>query len=347
MIWAETPREFITSQVRNAVLPVAERSFHADADSGVHSAAELLVARWAGDEAVERIEEELRTHPEGPAGARWMLGPNGHTFAVVRGPLAFRMGSPDHEQGRYENEQTHYRRIDRSLAVATKEVTVAQYRAFDPKRLPLSRYSPEPACPMNDVDWFAAARYCNWLSKQGRIPTDQLCYPEPIEQGMLLPANTVDLIGYRLPTEAEWEYLCRAGALTARPFAESEELLPRYGWTWLNSEDRTWAVGRRLPNPLGLFDMLGNLWEWCQDGITDQGPDSTPPYPGGTSLEGPASDAVAGGVISRSAHRILRGGAFDYSPGFARSASRYQGAPGYHEGPYGFRVVRTLPPEAK
>jgi hypothetical protein len=228
--------------------------------------------------------------------------------------------------------------------VATREVTVAQYAAFDPLRKPVARYAPDPACPMNDVDWPAAARYCNWLSRQDGIPRDQWCYPEPIELGTTLPADSVERTGYRLPTEAEWEYLCRAGSLTARPFGNGTALLPRYGWTWLNSADRTWPAGRCLPNPLGLFDMLGNVWEWCHDGSPDGGPDAPPPYPAASTPAQAAGDPVAGGVISRSVRRMLRGGAFDYAPGFARSAARYLAAPSYHEGTYGFRVVRTLPP---
>jgi formylglycine-generating enzyme required for sulfatase activity len=69
--------------------------------------------------------------------------------------------------------------------------------------------------------------------------------------------------GFRLPTEAEWEYLCRAGSEMARPFDPGDEVFSHHAWTWLKSEDRCRPVGSLLPNALGLFDMLGNLWEWC------------------------------------------------------------------------------------
>ena len=72
--------------------------------------------------------------------------------------------------------------------------------------------------------------------------------------------------GFRMPTEAEWEYFCRAGTQTARPFGESTDLLSRYAWTWLNSGNQIHPVGQLLPNEFGLFDVLGNAWEWCQDG---------------------------------------------------------------------------------
>jgi formylglycine-generating enzyme required for sulfatase activity len=164
-----------------------------------------------------------------------------------------------------------------------------------------------------------------------------------IDYGMVLQEGSVERTGYRLPTEAEWEYLCRAGTVTARPFGESEELLTRYGWTWLNSDDHAWPVGQLLPNQFGLFDMLGNLWEWCHDGGKQGAGDVSPPYPSNTSPERPDCDSVPGGVIDKTTNRTMRGGAFDYSPSYARSAGRYRGAPGYNEGTYGFRVVRTLP----
>jgi formylglycine-generating enzyme required for sulfatase activity len=71
--------------------------------------------------------------------------------------------------------------------------------------------------------------------------------------------------GYRLPTEAEWEYACRAGSVSSRYYGSSVELLPRYAWYAANSQERAWPVGQKRPNDLGLFDMHGNLWTWAQD----------------------------------------------------------------------------------
>jgi formylglycine-generating enzyme required for sulfatase activity len=310
--------------------------------SGVHSAVELLLRRRGRADVLGQADELLRRRPGRPDGRRWELGPNGHTLVIFPGPLEFQMGSPETEDGRFPYENPHVRRIARSLAVATKEVTIEQFRAFDKEYPQEHRYARQSGCPANQVTWYAAAAYCNWLSKQERIDPGQWCYPSKIESGMDFSGNAVERYGYRLPTEAEWEYLCRAGTETARPFGSSEELFPRYGWTWLNSGDRTRPVGALLPNESGLFDMLGNVWEWCHDGPLSAVPDNYPPYPQGTKDQ-PATDPLIATTIQDGTRRFLRGGAFDYAPAQARSAHRYIVTVKLVEGTIGFRVVRTLP----
>ena len=343
MIWAETQPGSVTAPINHEVLKTARDMFLHDPDPGVHSAAELLLHRWGGDDTFPRSGLKQQARPPGPNRPYWMVGPNEHIFAILPGPLVFRMGSPNHEEGRFPEEQLHFRWIDRSIAVATKEVTIAQFRAFDPLRSPDQRYTHEPGCLVGDVRWYDAARYCNWLSQSDGIPKEQWCYLDLGDKLVALPDRSAERSGYRLPTEAEWEYLCRAGTVTTRPFGDSDELFPRYGWTWLNSLDRARLVGQLLPNPFGLFDMLGNLWEWCHDGRRAEKEDKPFPYPTGTTEKNPAHDEIEGGAITKESRRMLRGGAFDYSPAQARSAHRYLGSPGYSEATYGFRVVRTLP----
>src|SRR5262245_399179 len=183
----------------------------------------------------------------------------------------------------------------------------------------MRRY-PEPTCPIGGVVWYEAAAYCNWLSDQEGIAKDQWCY-ETNAKGQLvkLKENYLRLTGYRLPTEAEWEYACRAGAVTSRYYGESEELLAKYGWYLQNSKERTWPVGGKKPNDLGLFDMHGHVYTWCQDSYKGD-------YPAPKDEEA-VEDKEDDLRMKPKAGRVLRGGSF-YSPAsLVRSALRYSLVP--------------------
>ena len=91
---------------------------------------------------------------------------------------------------------------------------------------------------------------------------------------MRIKADALKLPGYRLPTEAEWEYACRAGAVTSRYYGLSVDLLGRYAWYLKNAQQRAWPCGSLQPNDLGLFDMLGNVLEWCQEDYQNYRPGS-------------------------------------------------------------------------
>src|SRR5262249_29903615 len=121
--------------------------------------------------------------------------------------------------------------------------------------------------PIVFVTWFEAAQYCRWLSQVERIPDDEICYPpiDQIKEGRQLPSSFLTRTGYRLPTEQEWEYACRAGAVTSRAFGGSDEMLGNYAWYMHNSAGHPWPVGQLKPNDFGLFDMYGNAGEWCHD----------------------------------------------------------------------------------
>jgi formylglycine-generating enzyme required for sulfatase activity len=199
----------------------------------------------------------------------------------------------------------------------------------------LKRYTPTGDCPVNGETWFEAAEYCNWLSKQEGLPEDQWCY-ETNAQGKVLKlkANYLSLPGYRLPTEAEIEYACRAGAATARYYGETDELLKQYAWYLGNAAERTWPVGSLKPNDLGLFDMHGNVWCWCQESYL-----AYPQSRGGKVIED-IEDKLS---INTQESRVLRGGASIYRASYVRSALRNGNVPSFRYFLVGFRPARTLP----
>ena len=183
------------------------------------------------------------------------------------------------------------------------------------------------------VSWYDAAAYCNWLSRREGLPE---CY-EPNEggkyaAGMKIKPDALRLGGYRLPTEAEWEYACRAGAGTSRYYGSSVDLLGRYAWYLITSQSHAGLCGSLLPNDLGLFDMLGNIWEWCLDEyhVVD--------------ATGKHSNVVHIQLsLTESSPRVLRGGALILHASLVRSAYRFWIAPAYHGASNGFRPSRTYP----
>src|SRR5262249_29326460 len=136
------------------------------------------------------------------------------------------------------------------------------------------------------------------LSKKEGLPEDQWCYlPNKnggLAHGMQLAPDYLQRTGYRLPTEAEWEYACRAGAVTSRYYGESEELLEKYAWYGKNSAQRTWPVGILKPNDFGLFDMHGQVDVWCQDEYKDYGP-----------MEGEENKTIAFAILGASTAALL------------------------------------------
>jgi formylglycine-generating enzyme required for sulfatase activity len=290
-------------------------------DPGIHSAAEWLLRQWGQEEQLRASLPRLiqQTPPVDRSDTpRWYVDRQLHTLVVLPGPVDFWMGK---QQSKAEKDHSwHKTRIERTFAIATKEVTVAQYHKF------LGRPPRGNAdLAQGGVNWYDAARYCNWLSKEEGLPPEQWCYVSATSskgEGVLEAApDCLTRCGYRLPTEAEWDYACRAGTYTPRFYGHAVELLDRYAWYFQNSDEQQHATGQLLPNDLGLFDTYGNLWEWCHDIIVADG----------------SSQSL------RTPRYFVRGGTYSARPWFVHSSFRSSDFASDQLGLIGFRIGRTLP----
>ena len=220
----------------------------------------------------------------------------------------------------------------------------------DPRRgsYVMQSHSPEDDCPQIAITWYEAAQYCNWLSQREGIPQSEWVYPvdlNEIKSGMTLPSNYLHRTGYRLLTEAEWEFAARAGATTSRFYGEAEELLEEYAVYAKNppkrkgapndpnDPQRTARVGQLKPNDLGVFDIYGNVWEWIQDRRVE--------YPANI-FHVDVEDRVL--VVNDQQWRMRRGGSFTYDASVMRSAHRGRPdgyVPNERRDSVGFRIGRT------
>ena len=223
----------------------------------------------------------------------------GMEFRLIQ-PGTFMMGSPTSEAGRGNDEKQHQVTLTRPYYLGIYPVTQEQYERVmgaNPSRFKGARN------PMETVSWEDAQEFIGKLN-----------------------ALSVEQSGgrkYRLPTEAEWEYACRAGTKPAYSFGDDPKVLGKYGWFDDNSGSKTHPVGEKEPNPWGLYDMHGAVWEWCQDWYGD--------YPAGAVIDptGPA----------RGSFRVFRGGSWNFLAAFCRSAFRRRYSPSYRFDSLGFRVA--------
>jgi serine/threonine protein kinase/formylglycine-generating enzyme required for sulfatase activity len=389
----EFSEEQLSADARTSLLPKLQEIYGQENDPGLHASVEWLLRQWQEADWLKQVNEEWardKVKGEGwwlagrdqkatpatrspPATPQWYLNSQGQTMVVIPSPGEFLMGSPPTEAERHPDEQLHKKRISRAFAIAAKPVTVQEFLHFRPRYVYQKQYSPTEDCPVQQLTWYLAAEYCNWLSEQDGIPREEWCY-EPATTGRLaLAASTTGLLasplgprcllaasaltpgrstsgeyaegmrlkpdylrrsGYRLPSEAEWEYVCRAGAVTSRYYGESEELLGKYAWYQQNASNRSWPVGLKKPNDLGLFDLHGNVFCWCQERFS--------PYP---SAKGKIIDDVEDiSTMHPQISRVWRGTSFGYQAVYVRSAYRTSNVPSYGIVNVGLRPARTFTP---
>jgi len=219
----------------------------------------------------------------------------------------FQMGSPIEEAGADDDEE-HQVTISKDYYLGVTEVTQGQYEkvmgtnpSYFQKRV--IRKSDSSMYPVEQVSWEDAVEFCKRLSD--------------------LPEEKAASRVYRLPTEAEWEYACRAGSKSSYSFGESSKSLGDYAWFGGNSNTQTHPVGEKKANAWGLYDMHGNVWEWCSDWYGE--------YP-----KGAVSDPVG---PREGSYRVLRGGGWYNEAAYCRSAFRIRGFPSGRLSNLGFRVA--------
>lgn len=219
----------------------------------------------------------------------------------------FTMGSPESEEGRQDNETQHEVTIIKDYYVGVCEVTQAQYEKVmgkNPSHFQGAIVGDQNSdLPVENVSWEDAVEFCKRLS--------------------VLPEEKKASRVYRLPTEAEWEYACRAACKTSYSFDDEEGLLPEYGWFYRNSSQRTHTVGLLEPNAWGGYDMHGNVWEWCSDWYGEY----------------PKEPVIAPKGPIKGSHRVLRGGSWYDFAACCKSAIRFRLDPSGLGNSVGFRIA--------
>jgi formylglycine-generating enzyme required for sulfatase activity len=224
-------------------------------------------------------------------------------------PGSFLMGSPDTERGRSESERQFRASFTQGFWLGQYPVTQALWSMLmgvDPSHFA----SEDGNAPVENISWHDAAAFCEELNRRYRA---------------VLPKEYL----FSLPTQAQWEYVCRAGTTTKYYSGDSFSDLSRVAWHAGNSNGRTHPVGEKEPNRWGCYDMHGNVWEWCHDGPTH--------YPHGEVIDwiGPEDGPS----------RVVRGGAWTSTPesGDCRSACRSYCDPSVTRGWFGFRLCLRRP----
>ena len=194
--------------------------------------------------------------------------------------------------------------ITRDFWIGKYEVTQGEFAAVAGKNP--SHFTGDSNRPVEKVTFFDASNYCASISQRER------------KAGRL-----ADGYEYRLPSEAEWEYACRAGSTNLFAFGDDAGAAEQYAWTAENCDATTHPVGQKLPNAWGLYDMHGNVWEWCSDWFE--------PYPAA-----PLNDPVG---PATSKYKVFKGGGWNQDAQYARASSRFMMSPSNGIHFVGFRLV--------
>ncbi|HPP45992.1 MAG TPA: formylglycine-generating enzyme family protein [Accumulibacter sp.] len=280
----------------------------------------FVAVGWLGDTAAPLFDEKAPNKPPAPPARPRRVIDSGLPMVELPGG-EFMLGSPAADEMTLEREMPQHAVTLTPFRMALTPVTVALYREVMAQPA-ASDDTSDARLPVTEVTWFDALDFCNRLSvRAGYRP----CYTRLF--GIWRCDWRAD--GYRLPTEAEWEYACRAGTTSRYSFGDDPAALDAYAWYAGNANDQAQPVAGKRANAWGLYDLHGNVWEWCWD------------WYGKYSAQ--ARRNPHGAWRWKAGGRVVRGGSFGCSPGFLRSARRDGVEPARGIGALGFRCVRVPP----
>jgi formylglycine-generating enzyme required for sulfatase activity len=347
---------------RILLLPQLVQLYRDDPDPGIHEAVAWLMRRWQLQDQLKKIDQGLATGKV--EGKRpWYVTGQGQTMMVIPKPRdgVFWMG-----EGKERHQQPLGHAFALSSEHVTVEQFQRCRAEYNPDKqiaptkecpaIGVSWYDAAAYCNwLSQREGIPEGQWCYEINK-GAVPAlaastvgllGSPLGPRPLlAAALVFPGRTPDdyhqygnqtkikagylgLRGYRLPTEAEWEYACRVGSTVGYSFGEPMELLEKYGWFDRNSWGQTHPCGRLKPNDLGLFDMHGNVFQWTQGGLNNK------PF----EKEDDGGELVAGASIR--VIRVIRGGSWSFDAGYCRAATRIWYTADNRVGNTGFRLARV------